>query len=696
MGFLEKLSNDDTMPGLHIEPIEHSVDPRARTGRVTDNLRAVLFKLAGDGEPHYLFHGVWPHDEAIEKAKHLTLSVNPINGQATIRTASEAVVAPVAEVAPAAPASWLAGQGYYAKGLINVLGLPPDVAERAMAAVSPEALANLSEQEEGWVADVLLELAVGTSLSQIVVNLDLVAPKPEQPGDDSQILEALQTATGKAQFAFVGSQEELRHVIEDGSFGQWRVFLHPEQRRYATQSYGGPFRLNGAAGTGKTVVLVHRAKMLADLHPEARVVVTTYTRNLADSLRETLADLDSDITISPFAKPGVCVLGVDALIAAVIKQAGGDIADATAMVLGQPRVDLRARTGDKLWSQVIDLALGWLPPELANETFFQAEYATVILPSRITTAEEYLRVRRPGRGVALNREKRQAVWDVVANYRSQTRVLGSIDYAEAAAIATALLQLRAGEPLADHVLIDEGQDLSGVQWQFMRALVPPGPDDMFIAEDVHQRIYGQRLILGQYGIKTVGRSRRLTLNYRTTAQNLRAAMATLQGGDYRDMEDDTQPVEIAGYRSARTGPEPVTMVATSRDDEARLVAAQIERWLVASPDQPPETIAVLVHDKWARDNMVGDLASHGVAARSVDREHPKPGRPVVMNMHRSKGLEFSKVILIAHGAWPTYYKDTINTWDQSLKEDADLRERSLTYVAMTRARDELVIVERAG
>jgi superfamily I DNA/RNA helicase len=305
-------------------------------------------------------------------------------------------------------------------------------------------------------------------------------------------------------------------------------------------------------------------------------------------------------------------------------------------------------------------------------------------------------VRRPGRGIALNRDTRQAVWDVIANYRSDARASGSIDFAEAAAIAAAWLERRPANagPFANHVLIDEGQDLSAPQWQFLRALVPGAPDDLFIAEDSHQRIYGQRIVLGHYGIRTVGRSRRLTLNYRTTAQNLRAAMKALEGGDYRDMEDDSQAIEVAGYRSARTGPEPVQVAVASRDEEAAAAAQRIQAWLASAQGIAPDTIGVLVHDQRSRDRMVEELAAHGVAARSVGRERPLPGKVLVMTMHRAKGLEFSRVVLAAHGAWPGYFKGLMANWDASMVDDADLRERSLIYVAMTRARDELVVISR--
>ena len=150
-------------------------------------------------------------------------------------------------------------------------------------------------------------------------------------------------------------------------------------------------------------------------------------------------------------------------------------------------------------------------------------------------------MRRPGRGVALDRAKRAAVWDVIEAYRAQARIAGSVDFAEAATIAAAHLRRVAstqGAYVADHVLVDEGQDLGPAHWQLLRALAGEHADDLFIAEDSHQRIYGQRIVLSQFGIRIVGRSQRLTLNYRTTAQNLAYAINVLEGGKYVDLEDD--------------------------------------------------------------------------------------------------------------------------------------------------------------
>ena len=313
-----------------------------------------------------------------------------------------------------------------------------------------------------------------------------------------------------------------------------------------------------------------------------------------------------------------------------------------------------------------------------------------MLPNRITSREAYYKVRRPGRGVALDRAKRAAVWDVIEAYRAQARIAGSVDFPEAATIAAVHLRRVAdtsGEYVADHVLVDEGQDLGPAHWQLLRALVGEHADDLFIAEDSHQRIYGQRVVLSQFGIRIVGRSQRLTLNYRTTAQNLGYAINVLEGGAYVDLESGQE--STAGYRSARSGPVPRLIPCATLTEELDRAADLIRTW-VAETDAP-ETIAVLVREQRQRDRLVSGLAERGVTIRAVDREHIKPGQPVAMTMHRAKGTEFSKVLLfgVDQGAIPRPLRD--EQYAEDAWADALLRERSLLYVAATRARDELAL-----
>ena len=694
MTFLQKLSTDDTTPGLHVEPINDAADPRVRTGRVDQFWRAVMFRLEGEGENHYVIHGVWPHDDALKVASRVRLKVNPINGLPQIEETApaEPTPTPSPKPVPAPTRPLLARLGRSMTDLVDRLGVPSEVAEKALAAADEDAMLDLAQQHEGWLGLLLVDLATSDSIDVIVERMQLQRVDPSAD-EDADLLRSLKQPAAQAQFAFIDDQDELRRVIEEGDFGAWRVFLHPAQRRYIEKSYGGSFRLSGGAGTGKTVVLVHRARALAKREPKARIVLTTFTTNLAESLRDSLALLDPKITQSPtLGQPGVHVAGVDALAAAVIRLAGPGIADALTLVLGDARSAPTGRVPATRWREILDSSSTDLPPEIANETFLIAEYALVVLPNRIRDAAGYLRVRRPGRGVALDRAKRAAVWALMAAYRAQNRIDGTLDFAEAAAVAAVYLEGAGGEPRpqADHVLVDEGQDLSPTHWQMLRALVAVGPDDLFIAEDSHQRIYGARIVLSRYGIRIVGRSQRLTLNYRTTAQNLRYAMTMLEGGDYVDLEEEA---ETTGYRSARSGPTPLVEKSESLIAELDAIAKQVRLWL--DNKTAPETIAVLVHDKFQRERVVNALGERGAPARAVDRDKPAAGRVLVMTMHRAKGMEFSKVVLADVGFQSANEKARLDGLDKSERVDAELRARSLVYVAATRARDELAVLQRS-
>ncbi len=701
--FLEKLAEDDTSLGLHIEPIAHSADDKVRTGRVDQSYRAVLFRIPGKSEPAYVFYGIWPHDEAIAVAKKTRLTWNPVNGLTELTTVAPEpqAVSPAAGAGLASSASTapvhaalplLVSLGLDRKILIDVLGIDETLAVRALSAADENALMALAENAVEWQALALLDLATGVSVAEVKDKLSLGAPPvPETATENDRLIEGLRHPAAQMSFAWIENNAELRRVIEGGDFGAWRVFLHPEQRKYAERSYSGPFRLSGGAGTGKTVVLLHRARMLVRRSPDSRVLLTTFTTNLADQLRTDLGRLDPGLPYAAgLAEPGVSVYGIDALASAVLRRAGADIAADAEAVLGAATTQVNGRTAGTAWRDAVDAAGGALSAPLRSIQFLSAEYAQIVLPNRITGREAYYKVRRPGRGVALDRAKRAAVWDVVEAYRARARIAGSVDFAEAATIAAAHLCRVAsahGTFLADHVLVDEGQDLGPAHWQLMRALVAEHADDLFIAEDSHQRIYGQRIVLSQFGIRIVGRSQRLTLNYRTTAQNLAYAISVLRGGKYVDLEDAAESSDA--YRSARSGPVPRLIPCATLSEELDRAADLIRSWVAET--NAPETIAVLVREQRQRDRVVTGLAERGVTVRAVDREHIKPGQPVAMTMHRAKGTEFSKVLLfgIDQGAIPRPLRD--EQYAKDAWADALLRERSLLYVAATRARDQLAL-----
>lgn len=692
--FLAKLQADDTSPGLHIEPLKGAVDRRVRTGRVDLNHRAVLFRVdPKEGGTTYVYLGTWKHDVANGIAERAVLQVNPVNGILE-GVVAETVEVPAAEperpaAAPKQAQGFLAAAGFGLADLTDRLGLDATLARRALAAADDFELTDIAADAVEWQADALIELGSGTSIDDIREKYRFPdAPVDTTADEDDRIIEALTRPASRMQFTYIEGSDELRRVIEGGDFAAWRVFLHPEQREYAEKDYSGPFRLSGGAGTGKTVVAIHRARNLLARNPAARIVLTTFNKTLAKNLETDLRALDPGIEIAK--RPGdrgIYVAGLDKLANDIVRQAD-DIGPAVEAVLGvRTEIPVARTRQDQVWRDLLQTIDSGLEPRLASAWFLETEYTSVVLANRITTVEQYARVARAGRGVRLSRQQRLAIWKLVAAYRRRSRMDETLGFAEILAIASEYLQQRSSA-VADHVIVDEAQDLHATHWLMLRALVDEGPNDLFIAEDSHQRIYGQPVVLARLGIKIVGRSRRLTLNYRTTAQNLAFAVGVLSGAEYRDLEEGKETA--LDYRSARTGPQPKFVPCNSVADELEAVAGWINDWL-DDPAVEPSTIAVLTRGLGDRGQLVRALAERGISARVLDDNPALPGHVQVLTMHRAKGMEFSRVILAGIDEAHVPAKAGLTGVPAEEVNEARLRERSLLYVAASRARDQVVV-----
>ena len=618
-----------------------------------------------------------------------------VAGTAEAAAVPGAVVVPSRDQAPVWP------DGLTVEMLHDELGIDVRLGAAALAAQRESQLLDLaSTARVSWQGEALLNLATGATIEEIREDFGLrpsrdVSAEPT----DADLIAGLRTRAARSTFTWLESDEDLRRAIEGLSFAEWQLFLHPQQRALVERRANGPMRVSGGAGTGKTVIAVHRAVELAKRDKagglEPRILLTTYTRNLADDLRRQVAQLEPRLPFTEkLSEPGVMVSGLDRVARMILQQAGARISPIAQEVIGQPRGRVLTYPRENVWQEVLTLMGDELPEGLRSADFLESEYELIVLPQRVTTLKQYLRVRRPGRGVALDRSKRAAVWKAMERYRDRSADLGVTSFDEQLALAATWLDKEAalGTPRPfRHVLVDEAQDLTPAHLQLLRALVEPGPDDLFLAEDSHQRIYGKKITLSHYGIQVRGRSRRLTRNYRTTRQNLDVAFGILDPGTYEDMEGQA---EEHHYVSPRSGPEPLLLHATDRADELSKAAELLTVWLEQdrdSEDSAPESIAILVRDRYQRDAVVNGLAQHGVEMRAVDREAAGRGRPVVMTMHRAKGLEFRKVLLfdVSKNAIPRPLRD--QQYSDADRDDALLRERSLLYVAATRARDQLAI-----
>lgn len=760
--FLEMLMSSDATPGLHIEPMVNAIDPRARTGRVDDKYRAVLYRISGGLEAHYVYAGTYNHDEAIRIARTKILYVNPVSGVLElIAQQAEEVISradtqtsnshfQVNQLAMADSGSsprygsaqtdictltdpentqpesladkvavadtfvnHLARQGYTPEQLQAQIGIDPRYSAQALAATTSREFNWIVDQAPVWQGCVLLELQACEPIDAVIETLTLQiraeaadALIEKQPSTDQAVIEAFSQPSTEAEFKTFDDFDELKQVVESGNFDLWRTYLHPEQRKYVRINdpadprgikSKGPYRVSGGAGTGKTVVALHRTKFLYDQNPTRRIVLTTFNKTLTDVLQDQLNLLDDRIrTVNELGQPGVHIKNTDAIAARVWRSATEDerkAAVATVMGEGRPvrRHNSNHVSSDADWRAAVADAEIDLPDDLLTPTFLDTEYVTVILGNLITTARQYTKIPRLGRGTALNRTQRLALWKIVEYYRNNRDLTEGYTFPELLCLAAVVLRNRSKENesySADHVIVDEAQDLTPAHWLLLRALVADGPDDLFIAEDSHQRIYGQRFTLSRFGIHIRGRARTLRLNYRTTAENLAYAMKMLDPVKWEDLENSE---ESHNYVSARSGPQPQLMQFSTRAEEYDALAHLLKQW--REEGNSLHDIAILVRTKSISNDVLQALDDRGIIAVQIENA-PQNSKnvPHIMTMFRAKGMEYRRVVLFEVNDKSVPLPNALRQVPEQELKDQRLRERALLYVASTRARDELVVM----
>ncbi|WP_288338055.1 UvrD-helicase domain-containing protein [uncultured Gordonia sp.] len=677
LNFMVKLQQDPDGTGLDFKQPKGAADKHIRTARVTDNYRAVLMDPGGESALYLI--AVMKHDDAYEFAEKVTIQVNEKTGAAELfdKVALKTAVdtAPVAQPSeqPFMPSTVRTSD-------LERFGVEPGIAERLTEVTGEEAFLAIAGALPSTQGGAVLDLAFGKSPDDVWKDYALQEPGPI---DTDDLEKALERPISRLAFtAAAGDNEaELRAVLE-GDFAKWRVWLHPLQRDLATHDgWNGPFRVTGGAGTGKTVTALHRARHLArrieDSGGGEKVLLTTYTRNLVRDIEAQLIMLaGKEITGL------VDVLNVDALARKVLT--AGD--NGRALVNSSTLVQDSDTRVAQLWATAAQTATGkWEPGFLSDE------WALVVLGNSIEDEAGYLRVPRTGRSQRLSRPQRADVWKVVEHFQRLMRAEGLITFTELAARAASALAADPG--LRDrfgyrHAVIDEAQDLHPAHWKMLRALVAPGTDDLFIVGDAHQRIYGRPTPLSRYGIETRGRSRRLTINYRTSREILRWTLR-MADPDVDDLDVDSDTLQ--GARSVFGGPEPEMLGFAFHGEENNGIGTLIKTWRAEGLEL--RDIAVFTYEKRHVDEICDALESEGVPSAAVgpNTAEEKLGDAVrVMTMHRAKGLEYRGVILARMGEkdFPPPFL-LRKEGDELSRERKKLR--SVLYVAGSRARERMAI-----
>ncbi|MGP0066023.1 MAG: UvrD-helicase domain-containing protein [Isosphaeraceae bacterium] len=688
--FTAKFKADPRSAAINYEKIHRVKDDKIRTVRIDQQYRAiVLHPEQGDV---YVLLWVDTHDEAMAWAADRTFEINPRTGALQVINVEEVEQAVHAEAEVAHQPGLLVSIG---DDVLLSFGVPEILLPAVRAIGSSQELLALGQHLPSEAAEALIWLAEGDSPEVVREYLgSIVGPggresPPAAPGaqfqlsagsdlvqqriggrvskkvDTTDLAAALQHPDSRRRFVTIHTDEELNSVL-DAPLEKWRVFLHPSQERLVAKPFNGPARVTGGAGTGKTVVAMHRARHLARTlckSPQDKILFTTYTMTLAQDVARNLAQL-----CGPEADR-IEVVHLHAWAARFLRDQGRKFEVASPSEL------------DTCWEEAIR-ASGECE---FDPGFLRQEWEQVIQANEIQAAADYLKVPRIGRGRTLSRVQRQRVWKVGEHFVEALLRRGKAEWSGIIRDARSLLELKKPPLPYRAIVVDEAQDFHAEEWRLLRAIVPPGPNDLFLVGDAHQRLYGHKITLRSCGVQVQGRSSQLRINYRTTEEIRAWAMTMLSGVEIDDLDGGKD--EEKGYKSLLSGPNPDVHQFSGRHEELEFIGERI-RELVGQ--RPAEHICLVARtNKLLRDDYQPMLSELGIESTLLDQREDGGGVRLG-TMHRVKGLEFPVMILAGVNA--KYMPLPVpGVEDPVARADHEERERSLLFVAATRARDLLIV-----
>lgn len=672
--FVRRFQANPKAPGINYEKIHTASDKSLRSVRINDKYRAIISHP--DNSDVYVLLWVDKHDDAYAWAQRRQLSINPRNGALQIVDvkqpdavrqveAAPQIVKPKAEVVPGLFDS-------YSDEQLFQLGVPEELLSQVRAIKSDEQLDNESSVLPVGAYSGLLALACGYSFDDALIEASVDNPDKV---DTTDFWAALNNDNSKSQFTIIKDAIELEQWL-NAPLELWRVFLHPLQRKLVQWDVKGSICVRGTAGTGKTVVVIHRAKWLVEhkfTNPKDRILVTTYTTTLATDIRESLRKICTD---EQFER--IDVINLDKWTQDYLNKNGY-----------HGKLILDAQKKD-LWGQAMASAPS-NPTENLTEQFYKDEWEQVIQPQSVFTEEDYFRVSRKGRGRSLSRKTRKAVWPVFEEYRALLNESNLKESEDFYRDGRCVLQENKSVPLQyKAIIVDEAQDFSFLALSLIRAMVPEGDNDLFIVGDSHQRIYGQQTSLGSAGIRVQGRSRKLHINYRTTEETRQYADQVLTG-DYDNLDGEKELLDRC--RSLTRGNKPrIQTFANKEEHDKRLI--ELIRNLTAQDVKDSEIcIACRTNDLCSDYYQLLKNANVKPYHLKNDIHEESEDGIRIATMHRIKGIEFDYVILVCANDNVIPPPSVVSQQDNPIDEEAKMQqERSLLYVTLTRARKAVYVL----
>lgn len=667
-----QLQLNPTSPGLQFHRIDRCRDPNFWSIRCNRDLRIIVHKTGDTLTLCYAGH----HDDAYQWAERRKLQPHPVTGAAQfveIRETVKEITIPryVEQEAPKSrPLSHASDE------LLLSYGIPTEWLEDVRTA-DVDRICDLCDHLPEEAAEALLNLAVGEPVavystksspptdedSQAAVE---TKSEPTEVAATDDIATAMQHPDARRRFRVIENVEQLERALE-APWDKWTVFLHPTQDEVVRRKFFGPARVSGSAGTGKTIVALHRAVHLASTYPGARILLTTFSLTLAAALQRLLSRLvGSQSAISQ----QITVKSMDDVGRELYESKFGTVtlASETAVI------------------EAISAAAAQVDGHHFTDSFLLTEWESIIDAFQLTTWDDYRDVSRLGRKTRLGAKSRAVAWKIFERVRQQLEQQSLVTMCQ---VFNRLAESMDDESKPyDYAIVDEAQDINVPQLRFLAALAANKPDGLFFAGDLGQRIFQSPFSWKSLGVNIQGRSSTLRINYRTSHQIRRQADKLLPS-EIADVDGNTESRK--GTISVFNGPAPTIRMLETAEQEA----AEVGKWIAERIDAglSAEEIGVFVRSdaELARANQAVELANQK-PWELTESISEKGGHVAVCTMHLAKGLEFRCVVVMAcdDDVIPLQNRIESAVHESELAEVYDT-ERHLLYVACTRAREQLLV-----
>lgn len=649
------IQSDPTAPGLQFHRIDKSKDPNFWSMRVNRDIRIIVHKT----DDSFLLCYVDHHDDAYDWAERRKIETHPKTGAAQIVEVRErvheivvhrAAVVTMPETPRPEPVTLFAA---VSDDELLEYGVPPEWLADVRAATE-DTIFDLVEHLPREAAEALLDLAVGEK------------PVIHQPPPATA--SPFEHPDAQRRFRVLENIDELKQALEF-PWDQWMVFLHPSQRQVVEQSFNGPARVSGSAGTGKTVVALHRVANILKREPLAKLLLTTFSPPLANALEKKLSILTGEasgvvhrVTILPFK---------------------GVANDLFTLAFGHhPKAasDDQIRAALKTSAEALGLSGFTL-------RFLVSEWLNLVDAWQVNSLEAYQNVPRIGRKARLGAKQREKLWPVFVHARQVLEAQGVLTWPAIFGMVTAHFDNRTEKPFTQAV-VDEAQDLGVPELRMLAAITPDTPNSLFFAGDIGQRIFNEAFSWKAVGVDIRGRSRTLKVNYRTSHQ-IRQAADRLMPTTQQDADGDVQ--DRRGTVSVFNGPDPELRTFENFEQEIQGVAEWIKSVIQAGVE--PAEIGVFVRSKDQLVRARAAVKEAGHTQLELSERHEAPlGRIAIGTMHLAKGLEYRAIAVIACDDNILPLQERMEAVaDEAELEEAYETERQLFYVACTRARDRLLL-----